>query len=63
MFRNEYTEPRVEPVITNTRTAIAISAGAGLALGSRVFGEARLLHAFTDGGSTTLVPVTVGVRF
>ena len=63
MFRNEYTEPRVQPVITNTRTAIAVSGGAGMRLGQRVFGEARVLHAFTDAGSTTMVPVTVGVRF
>jgi hypothetical protein len=63
MFRNEYTEPRVQPVITNTRTAIAVAGGAGMRLGQRVFGEARVLHAFTDEGSTTMVPITLGVRF
>ena len=62
MFRNEYKEPRVEPVITNTRTAIAVSGGAGLRLGQRFFGEARVLHAFTEAGSTTMVPLTLGVR-
>jgi hypothetical protein len=63
ILRNEFKDTRVTPSINNTRSAFALAGGVGVEFGSSLFAEARLLDGFTKGGSTVLMPITVGVRF
>jgi hypothetical protein len=63
ILRNEFKDSRVTPTVSKTKSSFAIAGGAGVDFGSSLFAEARILDAFTEGRSTVLIPVTVGVRF
>ncbi len=50
---------------SNTNVAMNLGGGINFTLGSttHAFAEARFLDIFTSGGSTTAIPITVGLRF
>jgi DNA-directed RNA polymerase specialized sigma24 family protein len=47
---------------TNTNSDPAMTAGLGLRFGKNLFAEGRLMYGFGDPKST-LIPITVGLRF
>lgn len=47
----------------SAKTSLSLGAGADLSLGVTLFVEARYVWIFTEGETSTYVPVTLGVTF
>lgn len=63
MMRDEVTATILGVTAKNSTTAFAAAGGVGLALGKSLMLEGRVLNGFTKGSSTTMIPITIGIRF
>jgi hypothetical protein len=63
MMRDEFSSTTLGITTKNSTSAFALGGGLGFAMGKSLFVEGKFLNGFTKGQSTTLIPLTVGIRF
>ena len=64
LFRSEITADDDGPDLGDTNnTDFAVQGGVGFNFGPGLFLEGKFVNVFTEGQSTQLIPITVGIRF
>jgi hypothetical protein len=63
MMRDEFSSTTLGVTTKGSTSAFALTGGLGLSLAKSIFLEGRVINGFTKGAATTLIPVTIGVKF
>jgi hypothetical protein len=63
VMRDEFSSTTLGITSKATASAFALTGGLGLSLNKSIFVEGRVINGFTKGSATTLIPVTIGVKF